>query len=239
MGGSASESPSKRTRRTKKQSTPRNLTPTSPGNSVDNTKMDLLLDMSSRMQAMEEYVSQHSQHTLTGNQGSIPERNSVHARLDNAAAPSCTGAAADGWDRSSTIAPRVTDELVPEMVRRKLARCLRRTPLLVETCTDESETVKEPAPRRKKAKAHKSGKIRTAKSTVIKRITWPHELVYTSGGKPVTYELISLPQFVAGYLSVLDTKKSGERKVMLKHLKELMADVSTTYELTTGVAATA
>ena len=45
MGGSESDSPRKRTRRAKKQDTPRELTPTSPGNNVDNTVMDLLLDM--------------------------------------------------------------------------------------------------------------------------------------------------------------------------------------------------
>ena len=42
----------------------------------------------------------------------------------------------------------------------------------------------------------------------------------------MTYELISLPQFVTGYLSVLDTVKSGEMQVMVKHLKELMSDAS-------------
>ena len=114
------------------------------------------------------------------------------------------------------------------MVRRKLAQHHRRTPLLVKTCTDESEMDEEPAPRRKKAQALKSGKVRTVDSTVIKRIMWPHELVYTSRGEPVTYELISLPQFVTGYLSVLDTVKSEERQLMLKHLKELMS-VSSTY----------
>ena len=133
--------------------------------------MDLLLDISSHMQAMEEYVSQHNPHTLMGNQGSIPERSSVHDCLDEATAPSSARAAAGSLDSSSTITPRVTDAIVPETVRRNLARHLRRTPLLVETCTDESETDEEPAPRRKKAQALKSGKIRTANFTVIKRIT--------------------------------------------------------------------
>ena len=55
----------------------------------------------------------------------------------------------------------------------------------------------------------------------------PYELVYNSGGEHVTYELISMPQFVTGYLSVLDTVKTGEKLVMLKHLKELMVDAST------------
>ena len=99
--------------------------------------MDLLLDMSSRMQAMEEYASQHSQHSLTGIQGSIPERSSIHARPDAATATSSARAAAACLDRSSTIASRVTDEQVPETVRRKLARHLRWTPLLVESCTDK------------------------------------------------------------------------------------------------------
>ena len=129
--------------------------------------MDLLLDMSSQMQAMEEYVFKHSQHTLTGNQGSIPERSSIHTHLDDATAE----AAASGPDSSSTIAPRVIDVLVPETVRRKLARQIRRTPMLVDTCTDESDMDEELAPRRKKAKALKSGKMRTADSTVIKRMT--------------------------------------------------------------------
>ena len=46
MVGSASESPRKRTRMTKKQTTPRDLTPTSPKNNVDSTMKDLLLCVS-------------------------------------------------------------------------------------------------------------------------------------------------------------------------------------------------
>ena len=174
MGGSASESHRKRTRRAKKQATPRDLTPIFPRNNVDSTMMDLLLDMSSLMQAIEEYMAQHSQHTLTENQGSIPERSSVHTCTDDSSTASSARDVAGCLDSSSTIAPRVTDELVPETVRRKLVWHLRRTPLLVESCTDESQMDEEPAPRGKKAKALKSGKIRTADWTVIKRIMWPH-----------------------------------------------------------------
>ena len=87
MWGFVSESRRKRTRR--------DLTPASSVNNVDNAMMDLLLDMSSQMQTMEEYVSQHSQHTLMGNQDSIPERSSVHNCLDDAAVPS--GARAVAW----------------------------------------------------------------------------------------------------------------------------------------------
>ena len=85
----------------------------------------------------------------------------------------------------------------------------------------------EPGRRKKRWSALKSGKIRTADSTVVKIISWPHELVYNSGGEPVIFKHISMAQFVSGYLSVFDTVKSGGKQVMLKHLKELMADTST------------
>ena len=35
------------------------------------------------------------------------------------------------------------------------------------------------------------------------------------------------PIFVSGYVAVLDTVKSGVKQVMLKHLREVMADAST------------
>ena len=51
--------------------------------------------------------------------------------------------------------------------------------------------------------------------------------MYNSGGEPVIYEQISMRQFVTGYLSVLDTVKSGGKQVMLKHLNELVANAFT------------
>ena len=42
----------------------------------------------------------------------------------------------------------------------------------------------------------------------------------------MTYELISMSQFVTGYLSVLGMVKAGEKQCMLQHLKELMVDAS-------------
>ena len=112
------------------------------------------------------------------------------------------------------------------MVRRKLARRHRQAQLLVESFTDDSEMDEEPDLMKKRGKALKSGKVRTADLTVIKRIIWPHELVYTSGCEPENYELISVPQCVTECLSVLDTVKAGEKQAMLKHLKELMAGAS-------------
>ena len=47
---------------------------------VDNPGMEELLDMTGRMQGMEEFVAQHSYPILTGNQGLIPERSHNDAR---------------------------------------------------------------------------------------------------------------------------------------------------------------
>ena len=109
---------------------------------------------------------------------------------------------------------------IPETARSELVRCLRHI------STDDSGMDQEPACRRKNGKPPKSGNIRTVDSTIIKCITWPYELVYTSGGEPVTYDYISMSQFVTGYLCVLDMVKPGEKQCTLKHLKEMMVDAS-------------
>ena len=64
-----------------------------------------------------------------------------------------------------------------------MTRHLRQAPLLIESLSDDSEMDEEPDRRKKRWSALKSSTIRTADSTVVKRITWPHELMYNSGGK--------------------------------------------------------
>ena len=56
---------------------------------------------------------------------------------------------------------------------------------------------------------------------VVRRITWPQELIYTAGGQPVVYEQLSLPLFVTGYLVWMDMVKLGLNEIMLKHLQKL------------------
>ena len=40
---------------------------------------------------------------------------------------------------------------------------------------------------------------------VVKNITWPHKVVYSSTGKLATYKDLSVPLFVQGYLIVMTT----------------------------------
>ena len=187
--------------------------------------MELLLDLSSKMEAMEEFMAQHNQPLITDNQGSIPEGCSDQALLDSAVGSNRSPVATGGLERSLTINLMEAQAHVPEMMRWRLTRHLRL--LLVESLSDESEMGEGPARGKKRRKALRSGKVRTADSIVVKRINWPHELMYTSGGKPAVYEQVSMPLFMSGYLCVLDRVKSGEKQIMLKHLKELMADAST------------
>ena len=37
-------------------------------------------------------------------------------------------------------------------------------------------------------------------SKVLKKVTWPHELVYVATGQPAMYEDLSITLFVSGYL---------------------------------------
>ena len=79
-----------------------------------------------------------------------------------------------------TITPREDEGHASELARRKIVRHLRQAPLLIESLTDDSETDEEPDRRKMRMRALKSGKIRTSDSTVVKRITWPHEFLYTN-----------------------------------------------------------
>ena len=69
---------------------------------------------------------------------------------------------------------------------------------------EECDLGEEMCVRQKCIKMIKSGKVRTANTMVVRRITWPHKLVYTTGGHPAMYEQLSLPLFLSEYLAVLD-----------------------------------
>ena len=167
MGGSTPEAPRKRMKRAMKQPHIPDQAPPTASDMVDNTMMDILLDMSSWMQAMEVYVAQQNPLTHMGNQGSFLDMSRDRAHLDPATTTSSARVAAGHVGSSGTIALWMTDDIIPEMARRELARCLRQAPVLVDMSTDDSGRDQESARRRKKGKPLKSGKVRTTDSTVI------------------------------------------------------------------------
>ena len=86
-------------------------------------------------------------------------------------------------------------------VREKMARCMRQWSILVSTTTVAESSSEEEQQAVKQKRAIKS--VRTADSTISKRATWPHEMVYIVAGKPTFYDEISLVLFINGYLIVM------------------------------------
>ena len=132
-----------------------------------------------------------------------------------------------GWAAPGWLPAAQEPTHVSEVVRQKLAHHLNQAYMLTESATEESYSEEEMSRQLKLRKTLKSVKVRTAKSTVVKSITWPHEHMYTSGWQLAIYEQLTMPLFVSGYIVFLDTVKSGFKEVMLKHLWELMADADT------------
>ena len=102
------------------------------------------------------------------------------------------------------------------MVARRLCRAL-----ILTISTSERESYPNSETRES---TFEIKKICTTNSIVIRRVTWPHDLVYTSTGQPAVYEELSVTLFVSRYLAGMETVKAALEPIMAKHLKELMAD---------------
>ena len=78
----------------------------------------------------------------------------------------------------------------------------KQVPILeVSTTNKESESADDSRLTRRKRAVLKSGKLRTANTKVLHSVTWPHEMVYTTGQLTVYYDL-SLTLFVSSYLMI-------------------------------------
>ena len=69
-----------------------------------------------------------------------------------------------------------------------------------------------------------SGLDRTGVTMVVHKITWPHEVVYYTLGKPAVYQELSVPTFMQGYLIVMSGQDIKTRDIMAHHLQDLMLD---------------
>ena len=76
----------------------------------------------------------------------------------------------------------------------------------------------------RKRKTLKSGMQRTG-ATLVKRIPWPHEGLYSADGKLATYGNLTFTALVRGYLMVLDIEPDTKTKGLLSHhLEDLIED---------------
>ena len=86
----------------------------------------------------------------------------------------------------------------------------------------DRKEVEQPQPRRMTKLT--CGKLRTADTTAVKKVLWPHELVFTPDCQPATYESLSCMAFVNGYISIMDLQTVTIRNKMTIHLQEIMED---------------
>ena len=67
-----------------------------------------------------------------------------------------------------------------------------------------------------------TGKLCTADCTVFKKVTWPHEVMFTPKGRPAVYKELSVMTFVRGYLILMDSQPQNIKALMDSHLTDLM-----------------
>ena len=74
----------------------------------------------------------------------------------------------------------------------------------------------------------RSGAARTVQDTVVRDIDWPHFHIYTTpGAEPMTYERLSIAEFVYGFLHMVDQPDARlDRGVMWDILKGMMEDAT-------------
>ena len=58
--------------------------------------------------------------------------------------------------------------------------------------------------------------------SMVLKITWLHELIYTSEGQPAAYDDLSVPLFISGYLAMMEHEKESIRPLMAWHLQKLI-----------------
>ncbi len=92
----------------------------------------------------------------------------------------------------------------------------------------EAEDDEEPPLKLLRGNKCKSGQVKTALDTVVKKIDWPHFHVFRAGSsKSVKYTDLTLAEFVYGYCSQMsECKDPNQLMLMIKHLQELMEDTS-------------
>ena len=101
-----------------------------------------------------------------------------------------------------------------------LSNCLANT-------DDELDGEEEEQPQATRRSQIAFGKLRTADTTGVKQVLWPHELVFTPEGRHAVYESMSSMAFANGYLSIMSLQMDTHRDKMAIHLQEMMEDWET------------
>ena len=82
---------------------------------------------------------------------------------------------------------------------------MKQVPLANEATSHEDSLSKEEQINTRKRRPLKSGMDWKDATMVVNHITWPHEVMYSSAGKPAAYEGFIVSAFVRGYLIIVQS----------------------------------
>ena len=126
----------------------------------------------------------------------------------------------EGSIPTGVLLPPAVDALpdMEDQVRVRITDRLRDAPTSYLPTTDDESDAYE----------HKnrgvSGKLRTSDTTVVRQVTWHHEVVYYPSAQPVVYEQIFSMAFVNGYIIIISKDLPHTKAFMLTYLQELKED---------------
>ena len=113
---------------------------------------------------------------------------------------------------------------IAKAVGEEVAHMMQQAPALDIDSTEKESVIEKETTHRPRKKQLQSGKLRSADTIIVHKVTWPHELVYTVSGQPAVYDEISIPLFVSSYLAVVEAKGPPAWLLMAQHLQEVMGD---------------
>ena len=111
-----------------------------------------------------------------------------------------------------------------EKVHHHVAKRMRQLLTYSRTTTEDytSEKEEQPAPRWRKQMT--SGMHQTGAITVVRKVNWPHKVVYTVEGKPTLYQNIAIPLFIHSYIIIKEGEEAAIKETVASRLKAFMSN---------------
>ena len=110
------------------------------------------------------------------------------------------------------------DTDLSEAVTWMVVQRLQQLPLVKAGSSDEGSSSEQEQPTARRHWPLKSGMHHMRATIVIKRITWPHGVMYSAAIKPAVYGNLSMAWFVQGYLIVRQGEEGDTKDKMEVHL---------------------
>ena len=102
----------------------------------------------------------------------------------------------------------VLDPSIKEQVQIQVAQRMRASyASFLGNTFDESDGEEEEQLQVTRRSKIPSGTLRSADTTVVKQVLWPHELVFTHQGRPAVYKSMSSIAFINRYLTICPSKR--------------------------------